>query len=75
MFAKGMPVVIWGDEQGNAEYRKSLWHYGWIHGRGMIVHHFLLGGCFLKDQDLVEYFCRKIWEKIQRFIESTQMNP
>ncbi|CAE7753566.1 ALP1 [Symbiodinium pilosum] len=29
MFAKGMPVVTWGDEQGNAEYRNSLWQFGW----------------------------------------------
>lgn len=29
MFAKGMPVVAWGDEQGNAEYRMSLWQHGW----------------------------------------------
>lgn len=29
MFAKGMPVVAWGDEQGNSVYRMSLWQYGW----------------------------------------------
>jgi Tfp pilus assembly protein FimT len=32
MFAKGMPVVAWGDEQGNAEYRMSLWQHGWTPG-------------------------------------------
>lgn len=32
MFAKGMPVVAWGDEQGNWEYRMSLWQHGWTHG-------------------------------------------
>eukprot|EP00437_Effrenium_voratum_P005402 CAMPEP_0181418730 /NCGR_PEP_ID=MMETSP1110-20121109/11708_1 /TAXON_ID=174948 /ORGANISM="Symbiodinium sp., Strain CCMP421" /LENGTH=520 /DNA_ID=CAMNT_0023541723 /DNA_START=85 /DNA_END=1643 /DNA_ORIENTATION=+ len=29
MFAKGMPVVTWGDEQGNPFYRMSLWQHGW----------------------------------------------
>lgn len=29
MFAKGMPVVAWGDEQGNSIYRSSLWQYAW----------------------------------------------
>ena len=29
MFAKGMPAVTWGDEQGNTEYRNSLWQFGW----------------------------------------------
>ena len=34
MFAKGMPVVAWGDEQGNTEYRMSLWQHGWTPGNG-----------------------------------------
>ncbi|CAE7843460.1 SWA2 [Symbiodinium necroappetens] len=29
MFTKGMPAVTWGDEQGNTEYRNSLWQFGW----------------------------------------------
>merc|ERR1719277_151332 len=29
MLAKGMPVITWGTEQGNTEYRMSLWQYNW----------------------------------------------
>lgn len=29
LFAKGMPVVTWGDEQGNSAYRNSLWQFNW----------------------------------------------
>merc|ERR1712107_739884 len=29
MLAKGMPVITWGDEQGNTVYRNSLWQYKW----------------------------------------------
>mmetsp|Transcript_61908 Transcript_61908/g.156569 ORF Transcript_61908/g.156569 Transcript_61908/m.156569 type:complete len:651 (-) Transcript_61908:55-2007(-) len=29
MLARGMPVITWGDEQGNTDYRNSLWQYKW----------------------------------------------
>jgi len=29
MFAKGMPVITWGTEQGNTVYRNSLWQFNW----------------------------------------------
>ncbi|CAK0799709.1 unnamed protein product [Prorocentrum cordatum] len=29
MLARGMPVITWGDEQGNTENRNSLWQHGW----------------------------------------------
>ena len=25
----GMPMIPWGDEQGNSEYRNSLWQFHW----------------------------------------------
>lgn len=27
--AKGMPVITWGDEQGNKVFRNSLWQFNW----------------------------------------------
>eukprot|EP00435_Cladocopium_sp_Y103_P052265 s48_g16.t1 len=31
-FAKGMPVLTWGDEQGNTIFRNSLWQFNWDQG-------------------------------------------
>lgn len=28
-FARGMPVLTWGDEQGNTVFRNSLWQFKW----------------------------------------------
>merc|ERR1719469_808321 len=28
-FSYGIPTVTWGTEEGNTEYRNSLWQYGW----------------------------------------------
>eukprot|EP00434_Breviolum_minutum_P013933 symbB.v1.2.012288.t4/scaffold847.1/size158198/3 len=28
-FAKGMPMLTWGDEQGNTVYRESMWTFHW----------------------------------------------